>query len=542
MSDLPLLSVTLALPLLGALAILLTPASKSGLARWIAAVVSALGAVLMVPLWLGFDRAAAGFQFLEHHEWIPRLGISYRLGIDGIALLLLLLTLLLLPLVVMGSWKTIDRRVKEYYLFLLLLQAGMLGVFMALDVFLFYVFWELMLVPMYFLIGIWGGEQRLHAAIKFFLYTMAGSVLMLLAILKLYFENVDAATGEPSFNLVTMLQLELPPQLQLWLFLAFFAGFAIKVPMFPFHTWLPAAHGQAPTAGSVILAGVLLKMGTYGFVRFCLPIFPDATRQALPWLLALCIAGIIYGALTAMAQSDMKQLVAYSSISHLGFVMLGVFCLNPNGLSGGLLQMINHGLSTGALFFLVGMIYERRHTKEIADYGGIAAVVPVYSTLFFIVTLSSIGLPGLNGFVGEFTILAGAIELAAGDDGSLSGTGMLVTALAATGVVLGAAYMLWLVKRVFFGPLKHEENAELKDVSVLGLEFWSVAPLIAVCFWIGLYPKPFFEILDRPVRQLVEVVRPDYFDAPAVADALPRIELPVEAAEHGRGETGGGHH
>jgi NADH-quinone oxidoreductase subunit M len=538
MSDLPLLSLTLALPLLGALACLIIPGSKPGAIRVVAALVSALGALLMIPLWTGFDRAAAGFQFLEERAWVPQLGISYRVGIDGIALLLLLLTLLLLPLVLMASWRTVKERVKEYYLFLLLLQAGMIGVFMALDVFVFYVFWELMLVPMYFLIGIWGGERRLHAAIKFFLYTMAGSVLMLLAILKLYFENV-AATGEPSFNLITMLNLQLDPNLQFWLFLAFFAGFAIKVPLFPFHTWLPAAHGQAPTAGSVILAGVLLKMGTYGFVRFCLPIFPDAVRDAMPWLLALCVLGIIYGALTAMAQSDMKQLVAYSSVSHLGFVMLGIFCLNPNGLSGGLLQMINHGLSTGALFLLVGMIYERRHTKEIGQYGGIAAVVPVYATLFVIVTLSSIGLPGLNGFVGEFTILAGSIELAVGSDGSFNTWGLLITALAATGVVLGAAYMLWLVKRVFFGPITHVENESLKDVKLFGLEFWSVTPLIALCFWIGLYPKPFFEILDQPVRQLVEVVRPGFYDAPAVADVLPRVELPVEAPEH---EAAGDHH
>ncbi len=538
MSDFPLLSLTLALPIVGALTCLFIPGSKPGAVRAVAALVSAVGALLMIPLWIGFDRSAAGFQFVEEHSWIPQLGISYRVGIDGIALLLILLTLLLLPLVLMASWRTVTKRVKEYYLFLLLLQAGMIGVFLALDVFLFYVFWELMLVPMYFLIGIWGGERRLHAAIKFFLYTMVGSVLMLLAILKLYFENT-AATGEPNFNLVTMLNLQLDPSLQFWLFLAFFAGFAIKVPLFPFHTWLPSAHGQAPTAGSVILAGVLLKMGTYGFVRFCLPIFPDAVRDAMPWLLGLCVLGIIYGALTAMAQTDMKQLVAYSSVSHLGFVMLGIFCLNPNGLSGGLLQMINHGISTGALFLLVGMLYERRHTKEIGDYGGIAAVVPVYATLFLIVTLSSIGLPGLNGFVGEFTILAGSIELALGADGSFNSWGMLVTALAATGVVLGAAYMLWLVKRVFFGPIVHAENESLKDVRLFGLEFWSVTPLIALCFWIGLYPKPFFEILDQPVRQLVEVVRPGYYEAPAVADALPRIDLPVEAAgteAHGDGE------
>ncbi|MEM7248703.1 MAG: NADH-quinone oxidoreductase subunit M [Acidobacteriota bacterium] len=517
-----LLSLLFAIPAIGAVLCLLVPKGRDGWIRGIAAVISVISVVLMPVLWRAFaaasdDFTVAGFLLLEERSWIPRLGIHWRLGIDGISLLLLELTLLLLPLVVMASWKTISHRVREYYCFLLLLQAGMIGVFMALDAILFYVFWEVMLVPMYFLIGIWGSKDRLVAAIKFFLYTMVGSVLMLLALFVLYFQN-EAATGT-GFDIRGFLGLQVPAELQGWLFLAFFAAFAIKVPLFPFHTWLPAAHGQAPTAGSVILAGVLLKMGTYGFVRLALPILPEATRAALPWLLGLCVVGVIYGALTAMAQSDMKQLVAYSSISHLGLVMLGIFCLNPNGLSGGLLQMINHGLSTGALFLLVGMLYERRHTKEISAFKGLAQGMPVFTVLFLIATLASIGLPGLNGFVGEFTILAGAIELAQQAGGGLNIPGFLMTALAATGVVLGAVYMLWLVRRICFGPTD-DENAGMKDVQWRSLEFWSVVPLLVLCLYIGLHPKPLFKALEVPVRELVAVLQPDYTDPPPVTTAL----------------------
>src|SRR5689334_5829792 len=352
----------------------------------------------------------------------------------------------------------------------------MLGVFMAMDFFLFYVFWEVMLLPMYFLIGIWGGKRRLYAAIKFFLYTLVGSVLMLLGILALYFYNSSGLLGwkglgnPATFSIVQFHQIgaQIPPELQLWIFLAVFVGFAIKVPMFPFHTWLPDAHVEAPTAGSVILAGVLLKMGTYGFVRFSLPILPDATRRCLPWVAALSIVGIIYGALVAMAQKDMKKLVAYSSISHLGFVMLGLFALNGPGLNGGVLQMINHGLSTGALFLLVGVIYERRHTRMIAEYGGLSAVMPLYATIFLIITMSSIGLPALNGFVGEFTILVGAFNQT-----------WWWALLAALGIVLGAAYMLWLFQRVFFGPLTNSENRNLQDLNKRELAY--LLPLVLLC-------------------------------------------------------------
>jgi NADH-quinone oxidoreductase subunit M len=410
---------------------------------------------------------------------------------------------------VLASWSPIRKRVKEYYLFLLLLQLGMLGVFVALDAFLFFTFWEVMLVPMYFLIGIWGSENRLYAAYKFFLYTAAGSAFILVALVRLFFAN-----GR-SFDMTTMSGLGLPGGVQWWVFLALAVGFAVKVPMVPFHTWLPDAHGQAPTAGSVLLAGVLLKMGTYGFVRFAIPMLPEPARACLPLLLALCAIGVVHGALTAMAQQDMKQLVAYSSISHLGLVMLGIFCLNPAGLTGGLLQMLNHGLSTGALFLLVGMLYERRHTKRIDDFGGIARPMPLFAAIFVIVTMSSIGLPGLNGFVGELPILVGAAELVAEDPAWI---GLLV--VAASGMVLGAGYMLWLVRRVLFGPLRHAENASLPDVRVGGAEMWSVAPLVVLCVAIGLYPRPLLEILEPPVRRLVAQARPEHGTAPPVEEVV----------------------
>jgi NADH-quinone oxidoreductase subunit M len=370
-----------------------------------------------------------------------------------------------------------------------------------MDFFLFYVFWEVMLVPMYFLIGIWGGPRKLYAAIKFFLYTLVGSVLMLLGILALYFYNstgllgFDGLGNERTFFIPQFhdIAAQIPPDLQFWVFLAFFVGFAIKVPMFPFHTWLPDAHVEAPTAGSVILAGVLLKMGTYGFVRFSLPILPHATWELLPWMAWLAIIGIVYGALVAMAQKDMKKLVAYSSVSHLGFVMLGMFALNSAGINGSVLQMINHGLSTGALFLLVGVIYERRHTRMIADYGGLSSRMPAYATIFLIITMSSIGLPTLNGFVGEFTILIGAFHRV-----------WWWGVIGAIGIVLGAAYMLWMYQRVFFGPLNNPDNENVSDLN--RRELACLLPLVVLCFWIGLYPKPFFEILDKPVQYVVEKV------------------------------------
>jgi NADH-quinone oxidoreductase subunit M len=519
----PILSIICYLPLLGALFLMFFMKKENTAAiRGFATLVALVDFVISVPLWFAFDRQGELFQFRESATWIEAIGARYEFGIDGIALLLVLLTTFLGVLAFLSSWSAIDTREKEYYIFLLLLQTGMMGVFMAMDFFLFYVFWEVMLVPMYFLIGIWGGPRKLYAAIKFFLYTLVGSVLMLLGILALYFYNSTGlfgwgGLGNPrSFFIPQFHEIagSIPADLQFWVFIVFFIGFAIKVPMFPFHTWLPDAHVEAPTAGSVILAGVLLKMGTYGFVRFSLPILPDATVRLLPWMAALSIIGIVYGALVAMAQKDIKKLVAYSSVSHLGFVMLGLFALNPAGINGSVLQMINHGLSTGALFLLVGVIYERRHTRMIADYGGISSQMPLYATVFLIITMSSIGLPALNGFIGEFTILVGAF-------GRVWWWGLA----GVTGIVLGAAYMLWMYQRVFFGPLTNPENEGLEDLNRRELIY--LMPIVLVCFWIGLYPKPFFEILEKPVDYVVAKVDPDYARMATLEDAA--VERPQVA-------------
>ncbi|HKY33710.1 MAG TPA: NADH-quinone oxidoreductase subunit M [Candidatus Polarisedimenticolia bacterium] len=504
-----LLSLIAYLPLAGALLLLFFPKdAKKGIA-YFATGVAALDFLISLPLFLQWDSSLAGFdeRTIERLDWIPSIGVQYIFGVDGISMLFVMLTTLLGLIAVLSSWSAIKERVKEYYVFLLLLQTGMLGVFMALDLFLFYVFWEVMLVPMYFLIGIWGGSNKLYAAIKFFLYTLAGSVLMLLGILAVYF-YYGARTGVYTFDIALLHTLGADPgflALSKWVFWAFFIGFAIKVPMFPFHTWLPDAHTEAPTAGSVILAGVLLKMGTYGFVRFSLPMMPEATKLYAPWVLALSVIGIIYGALVAMVQRDWKKLVAYSSVSHLGFCMLGVFALNVNGINGGILQMLNHGLSTGALFLLVGIVYERRHTRMIAEFGGLSRQMPVFATIFMIITMSSIGLPVLNGFIGEFTILAGAFLIPPEVGISVLGWelgGKFWAVCGVTGIVLGAAYMLWLYQRTMFGPLDNPENQKLSDCS--GREVLYLAPLVALCFWIGIYPKPLFNILDKPVAQIVQ--------------------------------------
>src|SRR5690349_19160150 len=444
-----LLSVIAYTPLVGAILLLFVSKENKNFIRWFANVIAAIGFLVSLPLLRHFDVNADGMQFVERHLWIPSIGVEYHFGIDGISLLLILMTTGLGFLAILSSWTAIEERVKEYYIFMLLLQTGMLGVFMAMDFFLFYVFWEVMLVPMYFLIGVWGGPRKLYAAIKFFLYTLLGSVLMLLGILALYFYNFKV-TGVLTFSIPELQKLALPWEYQFWLFLAFFFGFAIKVPMFPFHTWLPDAHVEAPTAGSVILAGVLLKMGTYGFVRFSLPMFPDAVQT--PWVLRLmiwlAIIGIVYGAMVTLVQKDMKKLIAYSSVSHLGFVMLGIFALNMAGVQGSVLQMVNHGISTGALFLLVGIVYERRHTRMIAEYGGLARQMPLYATYFLVMALSSMGLPLLNGFIGEFSILQGAFAKS-----------FWWAFFAATGIVLGAAYLLWLYQRVFFGEITNPANA-----------------------------------------------------------------------------------
>src|SRR5437867_4440375 len=505
------------LPLAGALALLLFDKTKKRLIIQTATWIALADFLLSVPLFFMYDADLGGFQFQNKASWIPSIGVQYYVGIDGISLLLLLLTTFLGFISVLSSWTAITERVKEYYIFMLLLQTGMLGVFVSLDFFLFYIFWEAMLVPMYFLIGIWGGPRKLYAAIKFFLYTLLGSVLMLLGILAAYFYYARV-TGSPyTFDITEFIRVLGPMtrpewlEMQKWVFLAFFIGFAIKVPMFPFHTWLPDAHVEAPTAGSVILAGVLLKMGTYGFVRFSLPMLPNATKYYLPWLLALSVIGIVYGALVAMVQKDWKKLVAYSSVSHLGFCMLGVFALNQPGLNGGILQMINHGLSTGALFLIVGLIYERRHTRMIAEYGGLSKQMPIYATLFMIITMSSIGLPTLNGFIGEFTILVGAFRIPGEYAIRLSWLGgvrlggMFWAVCGALGIVLGAAYMLWLYQRTMFGKLDNPENAGLKDLDLR--EIMTLAPIVLCCFWIGLYPKPFFKILEKPVTEIAARVQ-----------------------------------
>ena len=477
---------------------------KKNAIRWVANIFALGGFLISLPLvpWFWAQRMEPGFKFMEGtaNNWIPSIGAGYNLGIDGISFLLIMLTTLLGWISILSSWTAIENRTKEYYAWFLVLQTGMLGVFMALDFFLFFVFWEAMLVPMYLLIGIWGGPNKLYAAIKFFLYTLAGSVLMLLGILFLYF-NHHTITGIYTFSIPALYQtaLHIPFQYAIWLFLAFFLGFAIKVPMFPFHTWLPDAHVEAPTAGSVILAGVLLKMGTYGFIRFTLPFFPEVVMngRVRGWMITLSIIGIIYGALVSLMQKDMKKLVAYSSVSHLGFCTLGIFAVTPLGLSGSVLQQINHGISTGALFLIVGILYERRHTREISEYGGISNVMPVYATIAMIMFLSSMGLPLLNGFVGEFTILQGTFT-----------ENWRWAAWAVPGVVLAAAYLLWLYQRVFFGPVTNPKNEKLHDLTPR--ELLTFAPLLILAFWIGLYPKPFMQILEQPVNQLVLSVRPTY--------------------------------
>src|SRR5438552_1187313 len=498
-------------PLAGMIVLMLFNKENKTLIRWWANFVMIVGFVISIPLWVWFDRDTADqMQFVQNIPWIQTIGANYHVGIDGISLLLVMLTTLLGPLAVLSSWETIDSRVKEYYVFMLMLQAGMLGVFVSLDFFLFYVFWEVMLVPMYFIIGVWGGPRKLYAAIKFFLYTLFGSVLLLLGILALYFIYPNLAAQHPevagrfgtgsTFDVLAFQAVAsyLPFAYQYWIFLAFFVGFAIKVPMFPFHTWLPDAHVEAPTAGSVILAAVLLKMGTYGFLRFSLPILPDGTKYFVPFMIGLSIIAIIYGALVAMMQPDMKKLVAYSSVSHMGFVTLGMFALNPNGLNGSIIQQINHGISTGALFLIVGIIYERRHTREIAQFGGLSNVMPMYAVVFLIMTLSSIGLPLLNGFIGEFTIIMGALQ-----------QNLWWAVAAGAGIVLGAAYMLWLYQRTMLGKIENPANEKLVDLNLR--ELATVVPLIIVAFWIGLYPAPFFAVLDKPVNKLVAKVRPDYF-------------------------------
>lgn len=489
------LTIVTFLPLIGVLAILLLrwPFRRESdhLIKQIALITSVATFIVSLVVLFNYDRSVSGLQMVEQANWIPSWGIQYYMGVDGLSILMVLLTSFISMIAVLSSWSAIETQIRQYYIFMLLLEVGMMGVFLAQDLFLFYIFWEFTLVPMYFLIGIWGGSQRVYASIKFFLYTMAGSLLMLLAILYMGITNGTFAVPELIAGRAAFANV------QNMLFLAFAIAFAIKVPVFPFHSWLPDAHTEAPTAGSIILAGVLLKMGTYGFLRFNLPLFPEASVTYAPTIAVLAIIGIIYGAIVSFAQKDVKKLVAYSSVSHLGFVMLGIFSLNEAGIQGAILQGVNHGISTGALFFLVGVIYEQRHTRLMSEFGGLWKAVPVFSVLSLIVTLSSMGLPGLNGFVGEFTILLGSM----GATHALGSNAWIYTAFATTGVILAAVYLLWMFQRVFMGPLDNPENEKLRDVN--GRELVIFLAFLLFIFWIGIAPAGYFHLMDSTVAQLV---------------------------------------
>jgi NADH-quinone oxidoreductase subunit M len=492
----PLVTLSWTVPLAGAILLLLignADGRRDALIRWLALGASVAGFAVTLGLWAAFDASSPEYQFVERAAWIPAFGIDYFVAVDGISLLLVVLTGFLTPIALLSSWESVEKKVKEFSIFVLALEAAMIGVFVSLDLFLFYVFWDAMLIPMYFLIGIWGYDQRIYAAFKFMLYTMAGSVLMLVAILALAYLHYEA-TGSYSFDLTRVAALQIEPGTQWWLFLAFTIAFAIKVPLFPFHTWLPDAHVQAPTAGSIILAGVLLKMGTYGLVRFSFPLFPDAALAFAPWIALLAVIGIVYGALVAMVQPDMKKLVAYSSVSHLGFVVLGICAVNVIGIQGAVYQMLAHGISTGGLFLIVGMLSDRRHTRLIREFGGLKLVMPRLTAAFLVITLASIGMPALNGFVGEFLTMLGAWRW---DPRYVIGAGL--------GVILSAVYMLWMFQRVYLGPLTNEENATLPDLRPR--EWAAVVPLCAMAIFMGVAPTVFTGPMEPAVTRLVQRVQ-----------------------------------
>ena len=482
----PILSALIFLPVVGAALILFVNRSQESVIKWFSLVISIMTFILSIPLFTNFDKTTHLMQFVERYDWIPTWNITYYLGLDGISVLFVLLSTLITILCVLISWNAIKTKTKEFYISILIMEGAMIGVFCSLDFFLFYLFWEAMLIPMYLLIGVWGGPNRIYAAVKFFLYTLIGSVLMLVGIIVLYFYAGN------TFDILELMTKTYPYNMQIWLFWAFFAAFAVKVPMFPVHTWLPDAHTEAPTAGSVILAAVLIKMGAYGFLRFSLPLFPEASRAMTPIMLLLSVTAIIYGAVICLAQTDLKRLIAYSSVSHMGFVTLGIFAMNTQGMEGGILQMLNHGVVTGALFLSVGIIYDRTHTREIADYGGVASVMPVYATAFMIFTLASIGLPATNGFIGEFLIILGGFKAS-----QLSGV------LAATGIIIGAGYMLWLYQRVFFMET-NQKVLGLKDMDAR--EVITLLPMVVLIFWIGIYPNTFLGFMHESVRHLLERV------------------------------------
>ncbi|MBF0568880.1 MAG: NADH-quinone oxidoreductase subunit M [Nitrospirae bacterium] len=476
------LTTAILLPVLAAAALMLINRERHTTIKWIALAASIGNLIAVVPLFTNFDKTSARMQFVEQYRWIEAWHINYCVGVDGISVLFVLLSAIIATLCVLVSWNSVKDKVKEFYIAILFIEGAMIGVFAALDMFLFYMFWEAMLIPMYLLIGVWGGPNRLYAAVKFFLYTLTGSVLMLLGVVAIYI-----VTG--TFDMVRLMNTQLPFNLQMLLFWAFFAAFAVKVPMFPVHTWLPDAHTEAPAAGSVILAAILIKMGAYGFLRFSLPMFPDASQAMAPAMVVLSVIAIIYGGIICLSQKDLKRLIAYSSVSHMGFVTLGIFSLNMQGMEGGILQMINHGVITGALFLCVGMVYERSHTREIADYGGLASVMPIFSAFFMVFTFASIGLPGTNGFVGEFLIILGGFT-----------ANKTAGILAATGVIIGAVYMLCLYQQVFYTGV-NEKIAGLCDITLR--EIVTLLPLLILVFWIGFYPGAFTGFMDATVASLL---------------------------------------
>ena len=502
MIDFPILTLTTFLPLIGALAILLIRGDEKIVARNARATAlwtSLATFVVSIFLWVGFDNSTADFQFVEKVAWIPSFGLNYHMGVDGISVFFVILSTFLTPLCILASWESIQNRVKEYMIAFLVLETLMVGMFCALDFILFYIFFEAVLIPMFLIIGVWGGARRVYAAFKFFLYTLTGSVLMLIAILAIYFEAETT-------DIPTLLKTVLDPRMQLWLWLAFFASFAVKVPMWPVHTWLPDAHVEAPTAGSVILAGVLLKMGAYGFLRFSVPMLPYATDFFTPLIYTLSIIAIIYTSLVALAQEDMKKLIAYSSVAHMGFVTLGIFSLTFQGVQGAVFQMISHGIVSGALFLCVGVIYDRIHTREIARYSGLVERMPKYAVVFMVFMLASVGLPGTSGFVGEFLILVGVFQ-----------SNTWVAALATTGIILGAAYMLYLYRRVIFGKLEKDDLKSILDLKPREIAIF--VPLVIVTIWMGVWPAPFLDVMDASIANVIEQHK-------AALSALQSVSLP----------------
>lgn len=499
----PILSTLIFLPVAGAALLLLIDRGKEDLIKWVSLGVSIITFLVSLLLFTNFDKTTHLMQFTEKHVWIPAWNINYSLGLDGISVLFVLLSTLITILCVLISWNSVKMKLKEFFISLLVLEGAMIGVFCSLDFMLFYIFWEAMLIPMYLLIGVWGGPNRIYAAVKFFLYTLVGSVLMLVGIIVLYFY------AGRTFDILELMTKPYPIHMQLLLFWAFFAAFAVKVPMFPVHTWLPDAHTEAPTAGSVVLAAVLIKMGAYGFLRFSMPILPEASKAMTPVMLVLSVIAIIYGGVICLAQTDLKRLIAYSSVSHMGFVTLGIFALNTQGMEGGILQMINHGIVTGALFLSVGAIYDRTHTRQISDYGGVASVMPIYATMFMVFTFAAIGLPATNGFIGEFLIILGGFAAS-----------QLAGVLSATGIIIGAGYMLWLYQRVFF----METNPKMSGLSDIDArEIMALLPMVILIFWIGIYPNTFLGYMHASVGHLLERVNTGSGQAVAAARGVTEI-------------------